>query len=145
MVCGDYGIGGLAGTHEGSIANSYSIGIVKVRETGGGLVGYWTSSNAVILDSYNATITGGYGLVRSGDYRGIASNSFWDIDVSGVNTSDGGTGLTTLEMKDQQTFLDAGWDFVGESDNGVQDIWVMHEDAYPTLTWQGNANLSSEK
>ena len=35
---------------------------------------------------------------------------------------DGWAGLVTIEM--QSTFLEAGWDFVGETDNGTEDIWT---------------------
>ncbi|UCG57108.1 MAG: hypothetical protein JSU70_19860 [Phycisphaerales bacterium] len=33
--------------------------------------------------------------------------------------------------------LDAGWDLVGESANGTEDIWLVIEGQdYPKLTWQ---------
>jgi len=57
-----------------------------------------------------------------------------------MNTSDqifsaGGTGLLTSEMMDANTFLSAGWDLVGESANGLHDIWkISEEDGYPELT-----------
>lgn len=35
------------------------------------------------------------------------------------------------------TFTDAGWDFVGESQNGTEDIWTICEGAdYPHLAWE---------
>jgi len=39
-------------------------------------------------------------------------------------------------MKTAQTFLDAGWDFVGETDNGRDDIWCMPANDYPRLSWE---------
>lgn len=38
-------------------------------------------------------------------------------------------------MKMQESFV--GWDFVGETDNGTEDLWTIREGgAYPVLTWQ---------
>jgi len=35
------------------------------------------------------------------------------------------------------TFLEAGWDFVGETDNGTEDIWWIDEGKdYPRLWWE---------
>jgi len=35
------------------------------------------------------------------------------------------------------TFLEAGWDFVGESQNGTGNIWAICEGLdYPKLAWQ---------
>ena len=34
-------------------------------------------------------------------------------------------------------FLDAGWDFVGETANGTEDIWRINEGKdYPHLGWE---------
>ena len=54
-----------------------------------------------------------------------------DIETSTQSSSDGGIGLTTAEMQDVNTFLGAGWDFVDETENGIEDAWVM--DGYPKL------------
>ena len=59
---------------------------------------------------------------------------FWDIETSGSAGSAAGIGLTTDRMQDRQTFLDAGWDFVDEVDNGLHEIWRMpDEGGYPEL------------
>jgi len=69
-------------------------------------------------------------------YRGVTF-SFWDIETSGQSTSAGGTGKTTAQMQTMSTFTDAGWDFVGETANGTEDIWTICERVdYPKLTWQ---------
>jgi len=40
-------------------------------------------------------------------------------------------------MQMAQTFLDAGWDFVGETANGTDDIWWIPEGKdYPRLWWE---------
>ena len=39
------------------------------------------------------------------------------------------------------TFLEAGWDFVGETVNGTEDIWWIEEGRdYPRLTWELEAS-----
>ena len=49
----------------------------------------------------------------------------------------GGTGKTTAEMHTAKTFLDAGWDLVGETANGTEDIWKIAEGLdYPRLGWE---------
>jgi hypothetical protein len=67
----------------------------------------------------------------------MISTSFWDIQTSGQTTSVGGTGKTTAEMQTISTFTDAGWDFVGETVNGIEDIWFIPQQDYPHLWWEG--------
>jgi hypothetical protein len=111
-VSGDSYVGGLVGSNEGSITNSYSTGMVTGNEDFGGLVG-------------------------SNNYGGNISSSFWDMETSGQTTSDGGNGKTTAEMQTAGTFLDAGWNFVDEIENGTEDIWWIDEGKdYPRLLWE---------
>jgi hypothetical protein len=67
----------------------------------------------------------------------VVTASFWDAQASGQTKSAGGTGKTTVEMQTATTFLDAGWDFVGETANGREDIWWIDEGKdYPRLWWE---------
>jgi hypothetical protein len=70
---------------------------------------------------------------------------FWDVETSGQyrgegyysHSFEGLTGKSSVGMKMAGTFIDAGWDFVGESENGTEDIWAICEGVdYPKLTWQ---------
>jgi len=70
--------------HRGSVRYCYSTGNVS----GGSYVG---------------------GLV--GNNGGRVSRSFWDNYTSGKNSSSGGTGKNTTDMKIRKTFEDANWDF----------------------------------
>jgi hypothetical protein len=46
-------------------------------------------------------------------------------------------GKTTAEMQTASTFLEAGWDFVGETENGTDDIWwILEGKDYPRLWWE---------
>jgi hypothetical protein len=57
---------------------------------------------------------------------GYVSRCFWDIQTSGHETSAGGTGKTTTQMKMINTFFAEGWDVWG--------IWTICEDInYPAL------------
>jgi len=94
--------GGLVGLAQGSIRNCYSTGRI--------------SGNA------DPNFIGG--LVGTGD---TVSQSFWDIQSSGITHSASGTGLETELMMRQETFAD--WDFAS--------VWSICDGTnYPRLQWQ---------
>jgi hypothetical protein len=107
-------VGGLTGVNSGTIKDSYFIGKITSKFPGKGcLVGYnifysgpdWTST-AII----SAT--------------GTTTNSYCDIGKSGVlDTTYGGVGKTTAEMKTSNTFV--GWD--------TNTIWNVVDGYYPNL------------
>ena len=140
-VSGDYMVGGLAGWNGyGNIATNYSTGAIIGNSDVGGLVG--ANSEGSIIASYSA------GAVTGQEYIGglVGSNrdgsiilGFWDIETSGQITSAGGMGKTTAEMQTTGTFLDVGWDFVGEMANGTEDIWwILEGQDYPRLWWEAD-------
>jgi len=107
-VSGNLSAGGLVGVNGGTISNCYSTGAVSSQSHVGGLVGW-----------------------------GSVTSSFWDIEASGQSSSDGGIGKTTSEMQIASTFLEAGWDFVDEIENGTEDVWSICEGTnYPRFVWQ---------
>jgi hypothetical protein len=60
-----------------------------------------------------------------------------DIETSGHSTSAGGTGKTTAEMQTASTYLQAGWDFVDETEDGSDNIWwILEGQDYPRLWWE---------
>jgi len=65
-------------------------------------------------------------------------DSFWDTTTTGVSVSDGGAGRTTAQMQDRSTYVNAGWDFAGQTADGTADIWQMSdsEPNYPRLAWE---------
>jgi hypothetical protein len=85
-----------------------------------------------------------------GSNGGSITNCFWDVQTSGrtkmcghddaeeaTSRCDDSFGLTTPEMQTADTFLEAGWDFIGETANGTEDIWWILEDRdYPRLSWE---------
>ncbi|OQX97143.1 MAG: hypothetical protein B6I24_09795 [Bacteroidetes bacterium 4572_128] len=132
---GNY-IGGLVGVNqdEGKISNTYSTGNVTGKNFVGGLVGE-NKEETEIINSYstgNVTATGyGYdigGLVGKLDgVDAVITNSYWDIETSGQeNSNGGGIGKTTAEMKNMSTYVD--WDF--------EEVWNINAEinnGYPNL------------
>jgi len=82
-----------------------------------------------------------------GHREGYVSFSFWDTETSGQSTSDGGTGKTTVEMQDIDTFTDTEtpgllepWDMIKVANPDIRNlvyIWNIVDDVtYPFLSWQ---------
>jgi hypothetical protein len=140
-VTGDNSIGGLVGYNHNILAHCYATGSVEGTTNVGGLVGendYGTTiTNCYAMGSVTGTTDIG-GLIGSKSEYGTptVNYSFWDIETSGQSTSASGTGKTTAEMKNPNTFMDAGWDFVGKPD-GPHDVWAEPAGGgYPILWWQ---------
>jgi hypothetical protein len=139
-VSGHEHVGGLVGYNDnGSIRNCYATGRVSGDVAVGGLVGnnYYYSS---IRNCYaTGRVSGGedVGGLAGRDYFGSFISSFWDIETTRQYWSAGGTGLLTDEMQTISTFTYAGWDFVGETINGIDDNWFIPQQDYPHLWWEG--------
>jgi hypothetical protein len=139
-------VGGLVGRNSGSVLNTYSIGTVFGDSGVGGLVGRnhrgsgrGSRSGTINMSYSTARVSGSEfagGLVGFNG-NGSVSSSFWNTETSNQPTSDGGIGLTTSGMQTSTTFLEAGWDFVGETENGPNDVWkIVEGQMYPLLFWQ---------
>jgi hypothetical protein len=121
----DY-VGGLCGkSDDGTIRNCYSSASVSGDMYVGGLCGY--SYGSTIENCYSiGPVSGSYdvgGLCGYLGYWDVVTASFWDTETSGQDSSDGGAGKTTVEMRTESTFTDAGWDF--------SNTWTML--GYPVL------------
>jgi hypothetical protein len=150
-VIGGKGVGGLVGgLYIGVLSNCYSMSNVSGEQLVGGLLGTAGQSetdeadavgSSTVIYCYSAgsvagtTYTGG--LIGGGSPAGSVRGCFWDVETSGQTASFRGTGKTTAEMQTAETFLDAGWDFFDETDNGTDDIWWITEGLdYPRLWWE---------
>ncbi len=125
------------GYNDGDVADCYSKGAVSGIENVGGLVGT-TDLISTITNCYAVGSVLGDDQVGGllGNNRYEVTNSFWDIETSGQQTSDGGKGITTAEIQKPNIFMDAGWNFVGQPD-GPHDIWAVPiGGGYPILWWQ---------
>ena len=143
VIGGTY-VGGLVGSQEGSLVNNcYATGNITGTDYVGGLIG---ANWVMVANSYSTgtvTASGSFkgGLAGYNDTENYSeiNNCFWDMESSGISTSNGGTGKATSEMKTISTFTDGDWDFVGETANGENDYWNMLSyvnDGYPYLNWQ---------
>jgi len=145
-VTADWDAGGLVGVNYGSITNSYNTGAVTANLHVSGLAGDNIGSIATCYST--GTVSGNNrpgGLVGFNFEDAVITSSFWDMETSGMDTGcgwdDSNTtdvmGKTTAEMQTSSTFLDAGWDFRDETENGTDDIWwILEGQDYPRLWWE---------
>jgi len=147
-INGSY-VGGFAGRNDqsSSITNCYSTGDV----IGGSYIGGFLGKNddgSLVQNCYSVGVVSGasnLGGFVSWNYESSVLNSFWDLESSNQNTSGAGLGKLTSEMKDYSTFINAGWDFVGEAINGSDDYWDadqtwLENDGYMILFWQDGSD-----
>ncbi|MBN2316231.1 MAG: hypothetical protein JXM79_20050 [Sedimentisphaerales bacterium] len=143
-VSGGGKLGGLCGGNHSTIINCYSNANVLDRgvhvydEYIGGLCGYNTGSITHCYSTGRVTCEkvcrrlGGL----CGDNGGDMIGCFWDMESSGQLESNGGTGKTTDAMQTESTFTETHWDFVGEIENGLHEIWQMPQNGgYPALSF----------
>jgi len=131
-MSGDSQVGGLVGRNYDTVSNSYATGNVSGGRYIGGSVGY---NSGLVSQAYTT------GYVRDTDEEytsegglvgwniGTVADSFWDIETSSIEETDGGIGKTTAEMVKEETFTDAGWDF-------DEDWDIIEEQTYPYFQWQ---------
>jgi len=142
VVQGDQIVGGLIGQVGSTIHNCYSLGAVSGTSYVGGLVGNAYGGTSIQSSYSTGQVAGGsyvgglVGVTSGGSFI----NSFWDTETSGtINSANGGTGLTTAQMKTLSTFTNATWDFQCETTNGTASTWGINATdnaGYPFLSWQ---------
>jgi hypothetical protein len=139
-VTGDSYTGGLVGFNRDIVDDSYSSAYVTGRWLAGGLVG---QNRGTISRSYSIGAVAGdvdIGGLVGRNYEGSVSNSFWDTEASGQDTSDGGTGKAALEMWDIVTFSGATWDIIEVTDIDTRNpsyVWnIVGNATCPFLSWQ---------
>ncbi len=120
--------GGLVGrNYEGTISRSYATGAAAGESNVGGLVGgHYLGTVSECYSTGTATGTEDVGGLIGYSSEATTEISFWDTETSGLASSAGGTGKTSLEMITQDTFVNALWDF--------ENVWYMLGGAsYPYL------------
>ena len=153
-LCEPRGTGGFLGRSPGGgISNCYSQGEIQTDNenmyTLGGFAGdcpYDITKCYTTVGQIHGQIhpDRDYSIYAFGNFYGFFENlkSFYDLQRSNVfnnvfNDYDQGSGtsLRTKKMQEKTSFLAAGWDFVGEDENGTEDIWIMDSEDYPRLAW----------
>lgn len=162
-VSGHQYVGGIAGTiYDTNISKCYSTGTVSGSGYAGGFAGdiedasdcysrstVYGGSHAggfaayfygIIDNCYSTGAVSGSGAVGGligENSSGTITDSFWDTETSGTETSDGGVGHITTWMKTQANFEAAGWDF-------TTPIWytdLILNDGYPQFIGTSSQDL----
>ncbi len=125
--------GGFIGYNSGSdVSNCYALGNVIGDADAGGFIGN-ANNNSIIINCYSIGAPSGTNFV--GGFIGYApaaqiTGCFWDTETSLLSASYAGTGLVTADMKNNETFINAGWS---------SEVWYMdgiYNSGYPYLFWQ---------
>lgn len=126
--------GGFAGAlYSSTVNDAYATGAVTGTTNVGGFAGQiesGTINNVFESGAVVGTDAGTNGGLVGSEGDATVSNSFWDNQTSGQDTSPVGTGLATSLMKDKATFLTAGWNF-----DNVWNIQVSVNNNYPDLQY----------
>ncbi|TDG00236.1 S-layer homology domain-containing protein [Paenibacillus piri] len=131
VISNGISLGGLVGENYGTISQSYSrAGVTGGSTEVGGLAG---RNNGTVRESYAAGAIASSGLIRGGligymDGSASVTFSYYDQNVTGQNDTDKGTALSTSQMMQQASFV--GWVFEGGS-----PVWGING-SYPYLRWQ---------
>jgi hypothetical protein len=132
------GQGGLVGRmFDSTLEDSYAIATFNTAgSSDGGFVGEaWDSQ---IIHCYSVPSVVGYTYIDgfAGEAYTTSFNYCYYRSGSGINSGDGGSGMSDSSMKQQASFQ--YWDFLGETANGTEDIWRMCADGldYPRLRWE---------
>lgn len=138
-------VGGFIGRLGGGvITDCYSNGdIIRVNHTQtgfGGFIGFLAAGTVNRCYStgyvkFGSAIQNDKGFVGGvGEGTIIVQNSFWDKGTSGSQTSVRGTGKTTEEMKNLETY--SNWEMVANYDTSkIWNIQAGVNDGYPYLSW----------
>jgi hypothetical protein len=101
-------VGGVVGS-DGSVIGSFAMGSVSGKRYVGGISGSYTR----IQHSYAAVSVQGQSNVGGliGSNPDTVLSSYWNTEISGIDTSAAGEALTTAQMLKWESF--AGWDTAG--------------------------------
>ncbi|PKM31082.1 MAG: hypothetical protein CVV07_02665 [Gammaproteobacteria bacterium HGW-Gammaproteobacteria-11] len=124
---GKNGSGGLVGQNYGSISRSYASGsVTNVQGFVGGLVGVNGGPGTITLSYSTGAVSAANnfgGMVgRSFGAVGSINDSYWNTTTSGLGTSAGGTGLTSVQMQTASNF--AAFNFT-TTPGATGNNWVM--------------------
>ena len=124
--------GGITGRNYGSIYQCYAHCFGDSKPTRMGGIAGQIEAGSEIDECFSTAPMNGSSFVGGLVGRqagGVVTNSLWDTETSGIDTSAGSpasAGKTTTEMMQETTFVAEGWDFTHD--------WVIDEgNSYPAL------------
>ncbi len=120
---------GLVGGNLGAIRDSWSMGTSSGTRRGG-LAGVNDGSIERSWTAMKVPGTGGDVGGLSGLERGVVTDSYWDLAMSGQTTSTAGTGLSTLQMVTTSSYTGLDYGSVWRQQDGV---------TYPCHQWDAGA------
>ncbi len=144
-ISGNQYVGGIIGFQNESSSNCYHKGTVTGNTSVGGLFG---AVAGAITNCYSSTTVSGNtetGAICGKDLSGTYNAIFWDNQINSALTGFGNIsdpneviGISTQAMLISHNFIDAGWDFTNESNNGTDDIWRLCTDgtSTPRFAWE---------
>jgi hypothetical protein len=137
-------VGALVGCNRGFIDNCSAAGSVRGYQYVGGFVGCNDPDGVIGASFAAAKVDGSPGFVGAfaGKNDGSVANSFWDREVSettygiGQGDSTGIIGLSSQDMKNINTYEDAGWDIcpVAAGEVNPECEWNIEPGGYPFLS-----------
>lgn len=120
IVSGQYSIGNLIGENGGFLLNSYANGSFTDAPRAGGLIGHQSSIQS------SSTMA-----------------SFWDMETTGLTTSDGGEGKTSAELMALSLFETNGW-YIAWEDEAVASHWRLPRQNHPPYLFnESNPDIPS--
>jgi hypothetical protein len=141
VTAGSNWTGGMFGSSRGKVFDCYTNCTVTGVSRVGGFAGHAEEGSFNECFSYGAVSGSGSnigGLVGSKNI-GTANYSFWDTQTSGQASSALGTGKTTAQMKDIDTFIPV-WDIVLKANHDGQQataVWYIDDgNDYPRLWFE---------
>lgn len=144
-------IGGFVGLSVASnarIDNCYATGIIQIALTKSFIGGFsggsgnehesnynnCYSTSRILHGNFDSKWVGGFIPYRFLGSSSLVQSSFWSGDELDQLTPHIKEWMPhSASMQDIQLYSDAGWDFIWETANGLDDIWIMAE--YPKLAW----------
>ena len=140
---GEHTVGGLVGFSDSEVSDCWAAATVFGASPAGGLIG--ENVYGFVSRCYSYGMVGGPapegGLV--GAQRGgcLYEGCFYDCEVDALPPAVVDTAgifpRSSVELMSQRTYAQVGWDFVGETANGTDEIWLIVEGQdYPHLWWE---------
>ena len=162
QISGKNNTGGIVGFNRGELKESYSMGEVKGAENIGGFVGHnlkgdVDESLSLARPEGKDNVGGLIGkATTTGHEDGTITNSFWDVEKSEIEVSEGGTGKNTTELTEISTYtdtekegLDEPWNISIYGDDERDEKWLIDEqdeikNGFPYHGWEKIIEPSDE-